>query len=286
MAGRFLNDLLASKPKSLFNDALEHAPLALPGETPAPDLCTRLRRIQPTFLALLGGVVIWEIAGQLAHFSYLPPFSAVINATWRMTLSGEIPSNLLVSLLALAIGYLGAIVVGVPLGVLMGRYDTLEYLIDPYINALLATPSLLYVPILFGIFGISRITQVAVIFLYSVIIITIMTMSGIRTVEASYVEMARAFGANDRQMFRQVLLPGAMPTIMAGLRLGMGRAVRGMINGEMLIVLVGLGALLRNYGGRFDSASVFGILLVIIAVAVACNSFLKAIERRVTRWTE
>src|SRR5581483_10473531 len=145
MAVRFLNDLLASKPKSLFNDALEQAPLALPRETPAPDLWTRLRRIQPTFLALLGGVVIWEIAGQLAHFSYLPPFSAVINATWRMTLSGEIPSNLLVSLLALAIGYLGAIAVGVPLGVLMGRYDTLEYLIDPYINALLATPSLLYV---------------------------------------------------------------------------------------------------------------------------------------------
>ncbi|HZQ11164.1 MAG TPA: ABC transporter permease [Anaerolineae bacterium] len=268
------------------SSTLEHAPLAPTRETSAPNLWARLRKIQPTFLALLGGIVIWEVAGQLAHFSFLPPFSAVINATWRMTLSGEIPSNLVVSLVALVIGYLCAIVVGVPLGVLMGRYSTLEYLIDPYINAMLATPSLLYVPILFGIFGISRVTQVAVIFLYSVIIITIMTMSGIRTVEASYVEMARAFGANDRQMFRQVLLPAAMPTIIAGLRLGMGRAVRGMINGEMIIVLVGLGALLRNYGGRFDSASVFGILIVIVAVAVTCNSLLKVIERRVTRWTE
>lgn len=251
-----------------------------------PNLRARARQMQPTALALLGGIFLWEMFGQLLHFSFLPPFSAVLGAMWRMILSGEIPSNLGTSLLALALGYSMAIVVGVPIGVLMGRYQTIEYVLDPYVNALLATPSLLYIPILFGIFGISRLTQVAVIFLYAVIIIVVMCMSGIQTVESSYAEMARSFGATDRQMFRHILLPGAMPTIMSGLRLGMSRAVHGMINGELVIVLVGLGALLRQYGGRFDSASVFGILLVIIIVALTCNAVLKSIEWRVVRWTD
>jgi ABC-type nitrate/sulfonate/bicarbonate transport system permease component len=251
-----------------------------------PNVRAKFRQLQPTALALIGGIILWEVSGQLLHYAFLPPFSAVLSATWRMILSGEIPSNLGTSLLALAAGYLLAIVVGLPVGVLMGRYQTIEYLLDPYVNALLATPSLLYIPILFGIFGISRLTQVAVVFLYAVIIIIVMCMSGIHTVDSTFAEMARSFGANDRQLFRHILIPGAMPTIMSGLRLGMSRAVHGMINGELVIVLVGLGALLRQYGGRFDSASVFGILLVIIVVAITCNAILKAIEWRVIRWTD
>jgi NitT/TauT family transport system permease protein len=98
--------------------------------------------------------------------------------------------------------------------------------------------------------------------------------------------MARSFGANERQIFKHVLLPGALPMVMAGLRLGMGRAVRAMINGEMLIVLVGLGALLRTYGNRFDAASVYGLLLVIITVALIATSSVQWLERRLTRWTE
>jgi NitT/TauT family transport system permease protein len=203
-----------------------------------------------------------------------------------MVQSGEILSNLGASVTALGIGYGLALLVGIPLGVLMGRYRTVEYLFEPYINALLATPSLLYVPIFFGIFGVSRATQVAVVFTYSAIIITVMCMSGVRTVDAGLVEMARAFGASERQLLVRILIPGSLPMVMAGLRLGMGRAVRGMINGEMLIVLVGLGALVRQYGSRFDAASVFGILLVVIAVALVCTASVQWLERRVTRWAD
>lgn len=241
---------------------------------------------QSTILSLLGGIVLWELAGRLIHFTFLPPFSEVLAAAWRMTLSGEILSNLGASLAALAIGYGLALVVGIPLGVMMGRFQTVEYLIDPYINALLATPSLLYVPIFFGIFGISRLTQIAVVFIYAVIIITVMCRTGVRQADANLIEMAQMFGASERQLFIRVLIPAALPMMMAGLRLGMGRAVRGMINGEMLIVLVGLGALLRQYGSRFDAASVFGILLVIIAVALVCTSGIQWLERRVTPWAD
>lgn len=242
-------------------------------------------RTRPTLIALLGGALAWELAGRLIHFSFLPPLSDVLAATWRMTLSGEIPSNLGASLFALAVGFGFAVAVGIPLGLLVGRYRTVEYLVDPYLNALLATPSLLYVPILFGIFGTSRITQVLLVFLYSIVVIIINTASGLRGVDVTYVEMARSFGASERQLFAHVLLPGTLPMLSAGLRLGMGRAVRGMINGEMLIVLVGLGALLRKYGSRFDAASVFGILIVVVGVALCCMAVLQFLDRRVNRWS-
>jgi NitT/TauT family transport system permease protein len=98
--------------------------------------------------------------------------------------------------------------------------------------------------------------------------------------------MARVFGATERQVLTRILLPGALPLIMAGVRIGMGRGVRAMIMGDMLIAVVGMGALLRRYGARFDAASVFGLLLVIVGVALACTRAIRSVERRMTRWTE
>ncbi len=247
---------------------------------------TSLWNARTTFFALGLGIVVWEIAGQLLRFSFLPPFSAAINATWRMTASGEIPRNIVASLTALFIGYLLAVLVGVPIGLLMGRYRRLDYALDPFLSILLASPSILFVPILFSIFGTSRLTQVFLVFLYVLIIVTINSRAGIRMVDSSHVEMARSFGATERQILKHILLPGSLPMVMSGLRLGMGRGVRAMINGEMLIVLVGLGALLRQYGSRFDAASVYGLLLVVIAVALVCTSFVQWLERRVTRWAD
>jgi NitT/TauT family transport system permease protein len=96
--------------------------------------------------------------------------------------------------------------------------------------------------------------------------------------------MALVFGANRRQLFWKVLLPGSLPLTLAGVRLGMGRAVAGMITGEMFITLSGLGAQLRTYGNRFDAASVFAILLVVVAVALVCSLAVRRVERRLTRW--
>jgi NitT/TauT family transport system permease protein len=244
------------------------------------------RSAKASIIALAIGILLWEIAGRVLQFSFLPPFSAAISATWRMTLSGEIPRNIIASLTALVIGYLLAVAVGVPLGLLMGRYRKLDYALDPFLSILLASPSILFVPILFSIFGTSRLTQVFLVFLYVLIIVTINSRAGIKMVDTNHVEMARSFGADERQVLTRILLPGSLPMVMSGLRLGMGRGVRAMINGEMLIVLVGLGALLRQYGSRFDAASVYGLLLVVIAVALVCTSLVQWLERRVTRWAD
>jgi ABC-type nitrate/sulfonate/bicarbonate transport system permease component len=236
-----------------------------------------------SLVVLLGG---WEIIGWVLNFPFLPPFSVVLQASWELILSGEILGNLAASLVGLTIGYSLAAILGVTVGAMMGRYRRVEYLLDIYVNAFLASPTLIFVPILFALFGVSRLSQVAVVFLYSFWLITSNTFVGIRTVDGAVLEMARSFGASERQLFWKIMLPGSLPMVMAGLRIGMGRAVKGMINGELFIALIGLGALLKTYGGRFDSAKVLGILIVIILVAVITTSIVQAIDRRVTRWAD
>ncbi len=238
------------------------------------------------WLALPAGVVAWEVVGRSAHFVFLPPFSAALAAVWRMTWSGEIPRSILASLTTLIMGYGSAVVLGVPLGVVMGRHRRVEAFLDVYLTLLLATPSILFVPVLFSLFGTSRLTQVTFIFLSAMVIITANTRSGMRSVDPAHVEMARSFGATNRQVLTRILLPGALPLIMAGLRMGMARGVRAMINGEMLIVVIGMGALLRSYGARFDAASVYGLLLVIVGIALVCTSAIQRVERRMSRWSE
>lgn len=246
----------------------------------------RWRDARPAIIALVLGIVLWEIIGRVAQFAFLPPLSAVLQATWRIFQSGEILYNLVASLTALAIGYTLAVVLGIPLGLAMTRSRRVNDIVAPYINALLAVPSLLFVPIFFGMFGVSRMTQIAVVFIYTFVLIVIMSESGFRQVNASYLEMARAFGASPPHIWRKIILPDALPTLMAGMRLGMGRAIRGMVNGEMVIVLVGLGALLRQYGSRFDAASVYGLLLVIISVALTLDFILRRIDSRLNHWLE
>jgi NitT/TauT family transport system permease protein len=242
------------------------------------------RRIPASFFSLLLGMVIWELTGRWAGLRFLPPFSQVLLAGADLIVSGQIISHLAASLLSLLAGYSMAVALGLTLGGLMGRYRTVEYVLDPYLNAFLATPKIVLLPVMYTFFGLSRLVQVAVIFLSAFFVIVLNTMRGIQTVDPSYVEMARAFGAGGHQLFRKVLLPGALPLTMAGLRLAMGHAVKGMVTGEMFITVFGLGALLRIYGGRFDAERVFAILLLVIGVGVACSYVIAAVERRLTHW--
>jgi ABC-type nitrate/sulfonate/bicarbonate transport system permease component len=243
-------------------------------------------RVSISTASLVCGLALWELAGNLLRFTFLPPVTEVLRATWRLTLSGEIPLYLSASLLSLLAGYALAVGTGVPVGLLMGRFRTVEYVLDPYFTAFLAAPSLVYVPVLFAMFGTSRMTQVSVIFIHAFFIIAINTMAGVRSVDRAYTEMARSFGASELALWRKVLLPGALPLMAAGLHLGLGRGVKGMVNGEMLIAFVGLGALLRRYGGRFDAAGVFGILVVVIAVALICDFLLRKFEHKVVPWPD
>jgi NitT/TauT family transport system permease protein len=240
----------------------------------------------PRATALLVGAAAWETAGRLARFAFLPPLTDVLAAGWRLTVDGEILGSLSRSLISLAVGYALATALGVGLGALMGRRPLAEHLLGPYVTAMLAAPNLAFVPVLAALLGTGRLTQVAVVFLYAFFVIVASTAAALRGSDPILVDMARSFGARERQLVWRVLLPGAAPSILAGLRVGVIRAVKGMVSGEMLIAVTGLGALARTYGSRFDAANVLAVLLVVVAVALGGAGLIRGVERRLTRWAE
>lgn len=238
----------------------------------------------PAASGLLIGVALWEIVARLWNVLFFPPFSAVIVRLVELTLDGRIVGSLIGSLTNLAIGFAISVVVGVTVGVLMGAYRKVEMALDVYVYAMLTAPSLVFAPIFFAIFGLGRASILGVVIMYSIFIIIINTVAAIKTVPIALLEMGRSYCASERQLFLRIILPAALPMIFAGLRLGMGRAVKGTINGEMFITAVGLGAVVISAGRRFDAAAVLAVLLVIILVALVAVKAVQLIDARLTGW--
>ena len=229
--------------------------------------------------SLAAGALVWEFSARAGDWQKVPTFSSVVAAAVEMTLDGRIAGPLTASLSSLVVGLGAAVVFGTLCGFLMARSYTVEHMMGIYFDALMAAPTLIYVPILFAVFGVTRGAQVATIFIYAAFAITATTSSGIKAADRRLVEMARAFGATERQVLGRVLLPASAPFVMAGWRLGAMRAVKGMVVGEMIIALSGLGALLKAYGAQFDMRGVLAVLLVIVLVSIASNMLVGALGR-------
>jgi NitT/TauT family transport system permease protein len=238
----------------------------------------------PTIIALAAGMLVWELIARAWNVVFFPPFSAVVARLVELTLDGKIVESLLGSLTNLVIGFAISVVFGVGIGMLMGAYRKVDMALDVYVYAMLTAPSLVFAPIFFAIFGLGRASILGVVIMYSIFIIIINTVAAIRTVPVGLIEMGRSYCATERQLFFKVILPAALPMIFAGLRLGMGRAVKGTINGEMFITAVGLGAVVISAGRRFDAATVLAVLLVIIIVALVGVKVIQLIDARMTSW--
>src|SRR5207247_4957761 len=158
----------------------------------------------------------------------------------------------------------------------MGRYRYVEKALDVYVHALFVCPSIIFAPIFFAIFGLSDAARIAIIVVYSMFVIVINTATAIRTVDPALVEMGRSFGCSERLIFTRILLPASLPLVFAGIRLGMGRAVKGMINGEMLIAFVGLGAVAQRYGAQVDAAEVFALAMVFPLLGLVLSWLVKS----------
>jgi NitT/TauT family transport system permease protein len=245
-----------------------------------------LARMAPPIIGLAVGALFWEAVGQAWKVPFFPPLSAVLVRLGELVGEGKIFENLSFSLRNLAIGYGLSVVVGVGIGMLMGAYRRVEMALDVYVYAMLTAPSLVFAPIFFAVFGLKEIhlTILSLIFLYSVWIIIVNTAAAIRLVPTPLVEMGRSLCATERQLFFKIILPAALPLIFAGLRLAMGRAVKGMINGEMFIIAIGLGGVVISAGRRFDAAAVLAVLLVIIIVALVAVKLVQLIDARMTSW--
>ncbi len=240
------------------------------------------RTLRAISLITLG--LLWEAVGRTQNPHLLPPLSSVFSAWIELLLSGQLLKALGVSLQALALGFVLSVLLGVPLGLLMGRYRRLESFLDIYMTALLTVPMISFIPFLVIAFGLGLHSRVWIVFLFAFVIIVINTTAGVRNVDPNYMEMARSFGARESDLFLKVVLPAALPMIMAGIRLGMGRAVLGMVTSEMILAVVGLGAMLMTFGASFNSPALFATILTIVLLAVGLLALIQYLDRRLMPW--
>jgi len=228
---------------------------------------------------------IWEWAGRTFGTPFtFPPFSAVAEAFVQLLGGTELWVSAAITLESFLFGFGLALVVGIGTGLLAARSQVFDRLSAVYLRILMTAPLAPLVPLLIGLFGIGLPSRIALVFLFSVAVIALNTRTGIQRVDADLLQMARSFGAGEVLMFRRVRFPGAVPAIMAGVRLGAGRAVVGMVVAELIIVSVGLGRLINVYRGRFKAAEMFAVVIVILIIGVAILLIVKWLERRLTAW--
>lgn len=230
-------------------------------------------------------VGVWEWAGQTQGSSFtFPPASNVAIAFAAMAIDTEVWVAAGVTLQSFVLGFGLALLVGLSVGVLTARFSVLDRLSAIYLRILMTAPLAPLVPLMVGAFGIGLASRVALVFVFSVAVIALNAQSGVRYVDQHLVEMSKSFGANERMVFRRIRIPGAVPAIMAGVRLGAARGVVGMVVAELIIVSVGLGRLLNHHRGFFRAAEMFSVVIFILIIGVAVLLLVKWTERRLTAW--
>jgi sulfonate transport system permease protein len=232
-----------------------------------------------TVLAFLS---IWEIAPRagLADATYPSQPSRVIAAGAEIVRNPGFAHDVSVSLSEFAIGFALAIGIGVPLGLLLGRFLTLRYLLDPPIMAIYATPHLALLPIIVVWLGIGMQSKIAVAFVGGVIPILVNTMAGVRGVERSWVLAARSFCAREWDVFVKVILPGSLLSVIMGIRLGVSRSVLGVVVGEMYQSQAGVGNEILRYGSAFRTDYLLFDVLLVSLFGFASTSAVRLLEQR------
>lgn len=234
----------------------------------------------PMATALIVWAVIWELVGHTDAGFILPPLSRILGRVVEIVPTASFLDALLITGRAFLLGNAIAIGIGVPLGILMGRSVIADRLLLPWVNLFLSAPLSALVPVIMVLFGLGETTIVLTVVLFSMWIIVLNTRAGIRAISPSLVEMARSFGASRWQAFSRIYLWAALPEILAGVRLGMIRAVKGVVIGQLLVSVVGFGTLFEIYQSHFLMEHFWALLLVLFTFAFTLNELLMRLERR------
>jgi ABC-type nitrate/sulfonate/bicarbonate transport system permease component len=233
-------------------------------------------------LAILIG--LWEWFGRDVNPVFGSYPSAIAVAFWELTRSGDPGRALLESVQPFVVGYGLAIVIGVPLGLVVGRFRLAEASLGIYITAGYAMPLVALVPLLILWLGLGFTVKVAVIFLMSLFPICINTWLGVRAVPNTLIDVGKSFVASDAVILRRIVLPATLPYIMAGIRLAVGRAVVAMVIAEFFTTISGLGAIIINSANNFDTATMFVPIVVLMVLAIGLNGLIGWVERKVAPW--
>lgn len=241
------------------------------------------------YLPALAAVVfltVWEIFGRAVDPILFSPPSTVVQALVELTANGRLPRATLTTLNALSVGYALSVLVGLAVGILLGRRNRVASVLEPYIDAIYATPRVTIIPLVIIWFGVGYTGRVFLIWIGTVIPIILNTAIGVRNARPDLIEVGRSFGASERDLVRHVLLYGSVPYIVAGLKIAAGRALVGVVVAEIFLDLTGLGGIIQTAAGYFRTANMLAAILVIAALGAIFIGALDALERRFATWKE
>jgi NitT/TauT family transport system permease protein len=241
-------------------------------------------RHAPFILSLAAGMLLWEIVGRNSSPAFLVSFSDTLRRVWELTLDGSLVWQTLDSIVLFLTGFVLALVVGAPAGLLLARAAPLRVGIEPYIMILYATPMVALIPFILSMMGFGFAPKVLVVFLFGVFPILYNTIEGARSIKPELIEVARSFRSNERALWRDVMIPYTLPFTMTGVRLAIGRCLVGMVTAEFFLSSTGLGQMIMGASQNFDTGSVLAAILIIALIGVALMRLGVRLEGHFARW--
>lgn len=251
---------------------------------PTPGFFARWAYILLPAVTMVLILAVWEIYARVKGIN--PLFFSYPSEIWRGFVTwyqGPLFGDLKTSATEFVVGLLlGAI--GIPVGLVIGSVRRLSLALDPLINGLYSTPTLALTPLFVIWFGLGLQSKVAIVTILAFFPLVINTADGVRTVDRQLVQAARSFGAHRIQLYRDVIFPGTLPFIVSGIRLAIGRAIIGVVIGEFIASVDGVGYRIRAAAASFRTAEYLAGVMVLIIFAIALTSLLKVAERRLAPW--
>jgi sulfonate transport system permease protein len=226
----------------------------------------------------------WEYVGRQINPVLFTYPTAVAAAAVKMIASGELWKYLSQSLIVLFAGLGLATVLGIALGLVMARFWVIDVALDTYITALYSIPSVALVPVLVLWFGIEVSAKIAVVFLFTFFPIVINTQQGVKNVDDRLTEVGRAFRCSERQLWIHIVLPAAVPFIVTGLRLAIGRGLIGMVLADLYTAITGIGYLISRYASIYRTDAMFVPIATLGLLGITLTSLLRFVEKRVAPW--
>jgi len=237
--------------------------------------------------AVIVFLTAWELCGntlQLINPLFMSAPSLVFKAAFQLFASGEIFNDLYVSGIEFVVGYILSIVVAIPFGIAIGWYKRFAYVCDPFVNAMNATPRIALLPLVIIWLGIGILSKVGIIFLGAVFPLLINTRDGVKTTPHNLLTAAKSFGASEWQIFKSVVLPSTLPFILTGLRLAVGRALIGVMVGELYAATAGIGFMITVAGATFQTDKVFVGVLIFAISGMTLTAVIDHYEHRFDKW--
>jgi NitT/TauT family transport system permease protein len=236
----------------------------------------------PIALSLLVWCLLWEVVGRLGLISLIPPFTEVLRALPEVIGSASFAEAARITFQAYGIGMALSLTIGIGLGILMGRVRAIGELMGMWVNIFESSPLTAVVPALIALLGFGLSTMIVTVFVFSVWVIALDTQVGVERVSPSLVEMSQSFGASKRDLYVKILFFAALPELLAGIRLGLIRGLKGVIIGQLLIAVVGMGYLFELYSRSFLMAEFWALLIVVFASAFLASEAVAYFERKVS----